>query len=112
MKNPITLIFTLVLPLQRLALSAVLTLITCNCDGNPSSNLSGQSDNDKTLILVVKGMTCQDCKSIIENSLKQINGVASAEVTLPKTVRVVYDPNKIVLTDIKKAIEDAGYTVE
>ena len=66
---------------------------------------------NKTVIIGIEGMTCSGCTIAIEETLKDLNGVISAKASYKKkNVRVVYDPEKITLKKIKKAIEEIGYT--
>ena len=62
--------------------------------------------------LKVGGMMCAACTSAIEKTLESLNGVSWARVNLGKeTASVEYDPEKINLVDIEKAIRDLGYDV-
>ncbi|MDP9750466.1 copper chaperone CopZ [Thermoanaerobacter pentosaceus] len=64
----------------------------------------------ETIILNVKGMTCNHCKMSVESALKKLNGVSKAVVDLDKgNVTVTYDPSKVSIDDMKKAIIDTGY---
>lgn len=75
---------------------------TCGCHGTTPC----------TQVLKVQGMTCQHCQKAVEKALLGLPGVLSAEVDLTaKTATVTYDEHKTTLTDMKKAIADAGYTV-
>ncbi|TCO66292.1 copper chaperone CopZ [Caldanaerobacter subterraneus] len=66
----------------------------------------------ETIVINVKGMTCNHCKMSIENALKKLNGVSKAIVDLDKgNVTVTYDPAKVSVDDMKKAIIDTGYEV-
>jgi copper chaperone CopZ len=106
------------LHLFLISLITLFPIITCNCGDSKSDTL--QQDNNtndtqqdsKTVQLMVNGMTCPSCKSIIEGALKLVNGVITSEVSVPnKTVQVVYNAKKVDLATIKQAIHDAGYTV-
>lgn len=67
---------------------------------------------DKRAELKVEGMVCAACKATIEKALKKLDGVSRAEINLgTETASVEYDPEKLKLTDIEKAIRDAGYDV-
>ncbi|OPY64905.1 MAG: Copper-exporting P-type ATPase A [Syntrophorhabdaceae bacterium PtaU1.Bin034] len=60
----------------------------------------------------VAGMTCVMCVKSVENSLRQLQGVSEARVNLGKeTATVEYDPERLGLADLEKAIVDAGYQV-
>jgi len=60
--------------------------------------------------LKVGGMTCATCVKTIENSLKKLDGISSISVNLgAERALVTYNPRVITVTDMKKAIEEAGY---
>ncbi|HXW98908.1 MAG TPA: copper ion binding protein, partial [Methanomicrobiales archaeon] len=62
--------------------------------------------------LKVTGMTCATCAVTIEKSLEGVEGVTKAEVNLGLERAVVeYDPRKARLSDLQKAVADAGYEV-
>jgi len=62
--------------------------------------------------LKVAGMVCAACTAAIEKALKNQGGVSRAEINLgTEMASVEYDPEKIKLIDIEKAIRDVGYDV-
>ena len=62
--------------------------------------------------LKVAGMVCAACTAAIEKALKNQGGVSRAEINLgTEMASVEYDPEKIKLIDIEKAIRDLGYDV-
>jgi Cu+-exporting ATPase len=62
--------------------------------------------------LKVTGMTCATCAATIEESLGKIGDVSKASVNFgTDTAHVEYDPEKVTLHDLEKAIRDAGYNV-
>jgi len=62
--------------------------------------------------LKVAGMTCVMCAKTIEHSLQELDGTTDAEVNLGnETVRVKYDPSRLKLADLEKAVTDVGYEV-
>jgi len=66
---------------------------------------------EKTFIRV-GGITCTMCARAIENALNKLEGVYSANVHLgAETAVVEYDPQRVPISKIKKAIEDVGYRV-
>ncbi len=81
----------------------------------PSSQampIDAETENqaNKTVVIAVEGMTCEGCATHINETLKKLNGVVSAEASYPnKNVKVVYNPKKITLEQIKKAINEIGY---
>jgi len=62
--------------------------------------------------LSVGGMTCASCTQTVEEALLALEGVHTAVVNLAtEKVRVRYDPQRVRIGQIKKAIVDAGYEV-
>ena len=69
-----------------------------------------ESQASKTVVIDVEGMTCEGCAAHINETLKKLNGVVSAEADYPKkNVKVVFNPKQITLAQIKKAIVEIGY---
>lgn len=65
---------------------------------------------DEKVSLKVGGMTCATCVKTIENSLKKLDGISSVNVNLgAERALVTYNPRVTTVTDMKKAIEEAGY---
>lgn len=62
-------------------------------------------------IVSVDGMCCDHCAARVEKALSAISGVISADVKLKKKVAVVRSREQISDEEIKKIIEEAGYTV-
>lgn len=64
----------------------------------------------ETVTIDVRGMSCNHCKMTVEKALNALDGVSKATVDLGKAnVTVTYDPKKVSIDDMKKAIIDAGY---
>ena len=60
--------------------------------------------------LVISGMHCSSCASIIERQLKKVPGVAEARVNFSaEKATVIYDPTQSPVASLVKAIEKAGY---
>ncbi|MFA7198858.1 MAG: heavy metal translocating P-type ATPase [Methanoculleus sp.] len=58
----------------------------------------------------VGGMVCASCAQVIEASLTDLDGVYEARVNLAtENVRIVYNPALVTISDIRAAVEDAGY---
>lgn len=74
----------------------------CNCG-------KGKSE-EKTLNLVVKGMSCSHCQRAVEGAVRKLVGVKEAGVDLEQGIlTVTYDPGRISLAEIQEAVVDAGY---
>jgi copper chaperone CopZ len=63
--------------------------------------------------LNVKGMHCASCEILIKDSLMEIKGMNSAEVSAPNgEVLVDFDKTKVSIDKIKYIIKKEGYVVE
>ena len=62
------------------------------------------------LVLNVQGMTCGHCKARVERALREVDGVASVEVSLTEhRATIAYDDAKVTASALVAAVEDAGY---
>ena len=70
-----------------------------------------QTQEEKSISLVVQGMTCAACVWRIEEAVTRIPGVHDAAVNLAtERARVTYDPAVVTPAHIAHAVTDAGYT--
>lgn len=71
-----------------------------------------KAKNDSIIkTLKIQGMTCASCSKAVERTCKKLNGVITANVNLAtEKLTVEFESDKIRLSEIKKAIEKAGYT--
>lgn len=66
----------------------------------------------KKVSLPIGGMTCASCVAHVEEALRGVPGVGEAVVNLATgRASVVYDPARVSLTALKKAVEGMGYEV-
>ena len=64
----------------------------------------------KSECIPIRGMTCAACSAAVERSVRALPGVLSADVNLAsEKLTVAYDPEKTRLSEVKKAVRDAGY---
>ncbi len=64
----------------------------------------------KSAVVPVGGMTCAACSAAVERSVRALPGVLSADVNLvSEKLTVTYDPERTRLSEVKKAVRDAGY---
>ncbi len=64
-----------------------------------------------SLTLFIGGMTCASCVRHVEGALKSVPGVGTVTVNLATgKAAVEYDPSQATLADLKKAVEDMGYS--
>jgi Cu+-exporting ATPase len=76
---------------------------------NDEPGLKNEPATKKTE-LIIEGMTCAACSAAVERVTKRLPGVAGASVNLTTGRGVFeYDPSKVKLSEIKAAIETAGY---
>ena len=74
--------------------------------------LPHMEENKKRTELKISGMSCAICATTIEKSILSLEGVSYAQVNLgTETATIEYDSTKLTLTDIEKAVTDAGYEV-
>ncbi len=60
--------------------------------------------------LKIEGMTCAACAKTIERVTKKLDGVMESNVNFAtEKLNISYDPLKVRISDIKKAVEKAGY---
>ncbi|ROR30459.1 Cu+-exporting ATPase [Mobilisporobacter senegalensis] len=58
----------------------------------------------------IEGMTCASCAKAVERATRKINGVVESSVNLAtEKLNISYDPALVKISDIKHAIEKAGY---
>ncbi len=62
--------------------------------------------------LKIGGMTCGGCVRSVSNVLNGLPGVVKADVSLASNGAVVeYDPTRLGIDQLKRAVEEAGYEV-
>jgi Cu+-exporting ATPase len=71
---------------------------------------AGYNVIDEKVSIKIGGMTCAMCVKTIENALNKLDGVIEVHVNLSaEKAFITYNPTVISVSDIRKAIEDAGY---
>jgi copper chaperone CopZ len=64
-----------------------------------------------TTTIPIKGMHCKSCTVLISDVLSELPGVDSATVDLvTKKATITHDQHKISEAQLRKAIEEEGYT--
>ena len=67
-------------------------------------------EENKVIELKIEGMTCAACAKAVERIKKKLEGVESISVNIATDkANVIYNPAKVKLSQIKAAIEKAGY---
>ncbi|EMA21701.1 heavy metal translocating P-type ATPase [Haloarcula amylolytica] len=68
--------------------------------------------SNRTTRLELTGMSCANCAGTIEESVGELDGIASVDANYATDEgSVEYDPDVVSLADIVAAVEDAGYGV-
>ena len=77
-----------------------------------TSSMSEQFKKISTISVRVKGMHCASCASIIERTVKKIDGVESIEVN-PGTenAKISFDELKVNLEILNQKLEPLGYSL-
>ncbi|HVE49777.1 MAG TPA: heavy-metal-associated domain-containing protein [Casimicrobiaceae bacterium] len=66
----------------------------------------------ETVNLDVQGMTCGGCVASVKRVLASLPGVENVDVTLkPGRASVAFDPSRVTVQALRKAIASAGYDV-
>ncbi len=77
---------------------------------SPRRRSSKNMSEIKKVEIRVTGMACAGCSGAVERALSGLDGVKSANVDLARKIAYVeYDPAKLTLQDLKRAVERAGY---
>ena len=64
----------------------------------------------KEVKLNIEGMRCTGCSTRLEKVLNNVDGVESAKVSLEeKKANIKYDETQVNESELKEAIEDAGF---
>jgi len=63
-------------------------------------------------VLSIEGMTCASCVSHVEHAVSEVPGVVAVSVNLAtERASVEFVPTMATLTDLRRAVADAGYSV-
>ena len=81
-------------------------------DSGPISPMPSPSKGNRKTSFGITGMTCASCVDTIQRSLADLQGIDSANVNLAtERATISYDPEKVDIEQVKKAVRDAGYDV-
>ena len=70
-----------------------------------------EKDPARRVTIPIEGMTCASCSARVEKVVGRLAGVRGVAVNLAtERAEVLYEPEAVRLSAIKKAIADAGYT--
>lgn len=80
---------------------------------NDNENVIKKPNSNKRISIAISGMHCSSCASLIERSLKKIQGVKEANVNfVAEKASVFYNEQEVGENDLIKAVEKAGYKGE
>ena len=63
----------------------------------------------ETMTLKIDGMSCGHCVARVEKALNRLEGVNVRKVEIG-SADIVYDPERTPFSNIREALDDAGYT--
>ena len=105
--------------IKRLSISVFMVIAigflvsSCESEGEEKIETAPVQKELSKVEFDVTGMTCEGCVSTIDQTLKAVNGVESADVSLEdEHATVIFDASKTSVEDLKKAVEKVGYGVE
>ncbi len=64
----------------------------------------------KTIKIEIDGMTCQHCAANVDKAITKVKGVVEVNTSLSQKNSTITALDDINIDDIKKGIENAGYT--
>lgn len=74
---------------------------------------SSNKPKGEKVVLPISGLHCTSCVLNIDGALEDLKGVYSSKTSYAKSkTEIEYDPQTVSLKDLRKTIEDQGYTVE
>src|SRR5581483_1493085 len=77
-----------------------------------SEPIGSSGQTTKRTVLRIGGMHCAGCVSAIQGYVSELSGISKVEVNLANEKAVLeYDPSKVKLEAVEKAIEEVGYKV-
>jgi len=64
----------------------------------------------ESVVIPVEGMSCSSCVARVKSTLKELDGVSDANVSLEhREAGIRYDPAKVSPAKLAEAIDDLGY---
>lgn len=97
---------------KSIAILFILQTFFMACSGNNSpNNQTGLNGGEvKSIEIPIEGMSCMSCVANVKKNLSSIDGVKEVKVSLQdKNATVKYDPKKVALEQLQKAINKIGY---
>jgi len=72
--------------------------------------LSERECTVKEQLIHIEGMSCEHCVMAVRKKLSALSGLEVQEVTIG-SARVAYDEARVSPEDLRRAVEDAGYSI-
>ncbi len=93
-----------------LAFVAIVTIPAAIGNSNsPQTNLPEEEE----VVINIEGMTCSACANGVAASLRRVEGVIEAEVSIdPPEARIRFDASETSAEALVEAIEDLGYEAD
>jgi len=96
-------------------LIAVIAFVSCQ-PGNKNKTEEKSATESVQVVestINIGGMHCDMCVASIEKGVKELDGIVAVAVSLNDSTAVVsYEPSKVELAKIEKAIEARGYSIK
>ncbi len=83
----------------------------CSCDSHCSQHSHSPHQQESTKTYVVKGMSCNHCRTNTEKIIRKVKGVESVSVDLQSGLATVVGDN-IDDAAVREAVESIGFTLE
>ncbi len=98
--------------MKNIILIVMLVISLAACTSKPAPKEKEAAPVMVEATLHVEGMHCTDCENSIAKGVHELAGIDSIQANhLDSTAFVRFDSNKTNLDEIKKAIEERGYTI-
>jgi copper chaperone len=88
------------------------SVLTNNLSFAANAAVPAPQPGQKKVVLKNLGMSCPFCKAAVSAKLKQVPGVIAYDVDVKSdSATVLYEPAKVTIEQLKKAIAEAGFQV-
>jgi copper chaperone CopZ len=102
-------------PIFILVIISGLILAACSGSGEGKNSKEEAAINPANVVLVdmdVRGMTCTDCENTIKDGINELAGIVDVSADFKAGLaRVDVDTSITTVADLKKAVENRGYSV-
>lgn len=105
--------------MKKLSFLIVLLIFIAACNNSTTGDqsqaanteqLSAQEGVIEVAVIDVSGLHCESCVNTITTALNEIDGITDTKVSLEQEqAKFKFEPAKVSMEDVKKAIEGKGY---